>query len=427
VLHRTDGIKGACAATLDAWRHSMCETVQTGCKDQLKLAGMLHEFLTVNRADLIERCRLKVTKRLAPRVTDAELIHGIPAFLDQLIKTLQVEQTSDPMRSRKVSGPAGGGPAVSEIGATATLHGRELSLQGFTVEQVVHDYGDLCQAIMDLASERGTPIEVDEFRTLNRCLDNGIADAVTEYAFQRNSLLEQTEVEALNERLGFLAHELRNHLHIATLAVTAIKAGNVGITGATGSVLDRSLIGMRSLIDRSLADVRISAGMPRHQLISLADFISDITISGSLEAQSRECIFTVGEVDPQLALDVDREMLFSAVGNLLQNAFKFTHLLTEVSLSAYAAADRIRIDVEDHCGGLPHGVLDTVFLPFTQSSADTSGLGLGLSICRRGVEANNGSLSVRDIPGSGCVFTIDLPRHILPQRAGLAGPPLPDG
>jgi signal transduction histidine kinase len=376
---------------------------------------MLHEFLTINRSDLIERCRLKVARRLAPRVTDAELAHGIPAFLDQLIKTLQVEQTSEPLLSRRVSGPAGGGPATSEIGATATLHGRELSLQGFTVEQVVHDYGDLCQAITDLAFERGAPIDIDEFRTLNRCLDNGIADAVTEYAFQRNSLLENNEVKALNERLGFLAHELRNHLHIATLAVTAIKAGNTGITGATGSVLDRCLIGMRSLIDRSLADVRIAAGMPpRHQLISLADFISDVTISASLEAQSRECTFTVGDVDPQLALDVDREMLFSSVGNLLQNAFKFTHLLTEVSLSAYAVADRIRIDVEDHCGGLPPGLADHAFLPFKQSSADTSGLGLGLSICRRGVEANDGTLRVRDIPGTGCIFTIDLPRHILP-------------
>jgi len=113
---------------------------------------MLHEFLTHNRADLIERCRLKVAQRSAPRVTSAELTHGIPLFLDQLIKTLEVEQTSEPMRSRKVSGPAGGGrPVLSEMGAAAALHGRELLQQGFTVEQVVHDYGDLCQAITDLA------------------------------------------------------------------------------------------------------------------------------------------------------------------------------------------------------------------------------------------------------------------------------------
>jgi signal transduction histidine kinase len=373
---------------------------------------VLHEFLTANKADLIERCRLKVARRLAPKVAGVELAHGIPRFLDQLIKTLEVEQTSDPMRSRRISGPSGGGAMVSEIAVTAALHGRELSEHGFTVDQVVHDYGDLCQAIADLAFERGVPIEIDEFRTLNRCLDNGIADAVTEYAFQRNSLVESNSVKALNERLGFLAHELRNLIHTATLAVMAIKAGNVGATGATGAVLDRSLIGMRNLIDRSLADVRVTAGMPpRAQLISLADFVADVKISASLEAHARQCEFTVGAVDAELALDVDREMLFSAVGNLLQNAFKFTQRHTEVSLNAYAAADRIRIDVEDHCGGFPPGAVEDVFLPFKQSGEDRSGLGLGLAICRRSVEANNGVLSVRDVAGSGCVFTIELPRH----------------
>ncbi|HXS92787.1 MAG TPA: HAMP domain-containing sensor histidine kinase [Steroidobacteraceae bacterium] len=375
---------------------------------------MLHEFLTTNKADLIARCRIKVARRLAPKVAGTELAHGIPRFLDQLIKTLEVEQTSEPMRSRRVSGPAGGGTAVSEIAATAALHGRELSEQGFTVDQVVHDYGDLCQAIADLAFERGVPIQVDEFRTLNRCLDNGIADAVTEYAFQRNSLVESNSVKALNERLGILAHELRNLVHTATLAVMAIKAGNVGATGATGALLDRSLIGMRNLIDRSLADVRITAGMPpRARLISLAEFVADVKISASLEAHARQCEFTVGEVDAGLGLDVDREMLFSAVGNLLQNAFKFTHRHTEVSLNAYAAADRIRIDVEDHCGGLPPGAAEEMFLPFKQSGEDRSGLGLGLAICRRSVEANNGVLKVRDVAGSGCVFTIELPRHVL--------------
>ena len=195
---------------------------------------MLHEFLTSNRADLIERCRLKVARRSAPRVTEAELTHGIPLFLDQLIKTLQVEQTSDPMSSRRVSGPAGGGSAVSEMGAAAALHGHELMLQGFTVDQVVHDYGDLCQAITDLAFEVKAPIEIDEFRTLNRCLDNGIADAVTEYSYQRSSVVANYGVQALSERLGFLAHELRNLTHTATLAFTALKAGNLGVTGQPG-------------------------------------------------------------------------------------------------------------------------------------------------------------------------------------------------
>jgi signal transduction histidine kinase len=153
---------------------------------------------------------------------------------------------------------------------------------------------------------------------------------------------------------------------------------------------------------------------PRHQLISLADFIADVRITASLEAQTRRCRFTVSDVDKELAVVVDRDMLFSAVGNLLQNAFKFTQPQTEVSLNAYSAADRIRIDVEDHCGGLPSGAAETLFLPFTQNSEDRSGLGLGLAICRRSVEANKGVLRLRNLPPSGCVFTIDLPRHLLP-------------
>jgi hypothetical protein len=89
-----------------------------------------------------------------------------------------------------------------------------------------------------------------------------------------------------------------------------------------------------------------------------------------------------------------------------------------VFLNAYAAADRILIDVEDNCGGLPPGEAQSLFLPFTQGHADRGGgLGLGLSISRRSVEANGGVLRVRDVPGSGCVFTIDLPRQFLPEPA----------
>ncbi len=108
-------------------------------------------------------------------------------------------------------------------------------------------------------------------------------------------------------------------------------------------------------------------------------------------------------------------MLVAAVGNLLQNAFKVTKHRTSVALNAYGVADRIRIDVEDCCGGLRPGGADRMFLLFKQCGGDGSGLGLGLAICRRSVQANNGVLSVRDVPGVGCVFTIDLPRHSLPQ------------
>src|SRR5450631_565090 len=383
---------------------------------------MMHKFLTTNRIELIRRCRSKVAKRPAQEATGDELEHGISLFLDQLIKTLRVEQTSHPKRSRKVSGPEDGTPALSEIGEAAALHGRELLQHGFTVDQVVHDYGDLCQAITDLAYEKSAPIKIDEFRTLNRCLDNAIAIAVTEFSYQRDFMAADKQAHELNERLGFFAHELRNLINTATLALTAIKVGNVGLGGATGAVLDRSLVGLRNLIDKSLTEVRMTAGLStQNHLFSLAEFIAEVRHSAALEAELRHCRLAVSEVDPRLAVDADRDLLFAAVGNLLQNAFKFTHRGSEVTLNAFASGDRILIDVEDHCGGLPPGDAERMFAPFVQGGVDRTGLGLGLSISRRSVEANAGILGVRDVPGVGCVFTIDLPRHAMPALVAASG------
>jgi signal transduction histidine kinase len=376
---------------------------------------MMYEFLTENRGELIERCRMKVAQRPAPRATAEELDYGITIFIDQIIKTLKSEEESTPGRTNRLSGPASGVDAVlSEMGVAAKEHGRELLQHGFTIEQVVHDYGDLCQAVTDLAVELNAPISNDEFRTLNRCLDNAIAVAATEFSAQRDNIFADKDARA-NERLGFFAHELRNELNSATLALTAIKAGSVGLTGATAAVLDRSLVALRRLIDRSLSEVRITAGLPmQRRLFSVAEFIAEVQLSASLEAQVQKCVLTVSYVDSTLALEADRELLLAAVANLLQNAFKFTHPLSEVLLKVYAMADRIRIEVEDKCGGLPPGDTEKMFLPFTQSGANRSGLGLGLSISRRSVEANGGTLSVRDLPAAGCVFTIDLPRRAMP-------------
>jgi len=380
--------------------------------------AVLHEFLDTHRADLVDRCRMKVALRSPPPAAGDERTHGIPMFLDQLITTLRVEQSAQPLLSRAVSGTSGGGvqSSSSEIGRGASLHGRELLRSGFTIDQVVHDYGDLCQAITDLAFERRAPIEIDEFRTLNRCLDNAIAGAVTAYNHQRDFIAAGNEALSINERLGFLAHELRNHINTATLAVTVIKAGNVGLGGATGAVLDRSLVALRNLIDKSLAEVRMTAGRPtEREIFSLAAFIAEVKLSALLEAQVHEATLSVCAVDRKLAIEADRDLLLAAVGNLLQNAFKFTHRHTQVSLSARKAGDRILIEVADCCGGLPAGDANAMFLPFTQANADRSGLGLGLSIARRSVEENGGILRVRDVPGTGCVFAIDLPLHLMPE------------
>ena len=299
----------------------------------------------------------------------------------------------------------------AHIGSTAGRHGNELLRKGFTVDQVVHDYGDLCQAVTELAHETQAPITVDEFRTFNRCLDNAIADAVTEFGRQRDQYIAEEGAETLNERLGALAHELRNLLNSAMLAFQALKGGSGALGGATGDVLGRSLSGLRDLIDRSLADVRLTDGMKaRRERFPLHALVDEIGIVAAIEARSRGLVFTIAPVDRGLVLDADRQMLSSAIANLVQNAFKFTRPGGHVTLRASAVAERIVVEVEDECGGLAQGKAEELFHPFQQRSSDRTGLGLGLSISRRGVEANGGKLRVRNLRGTGCVFAIDLPR-----------------
>ena len=212
---------------------------------------MLHEFLRSNRAVLIDRCRAMVGSRSDPKATQDELVHGIPTFLDQLIETLTFAQTLEP-HDKTLSVRNARGDVASDVGTTAALHGRDLFREGFTIEQVVRDYGDVCQAVTNLAVETSAPISVDEFRTFNRCLDNAIAGAVTEYA-KHTPASNDPNLHTANSRLGPHAQELGKQLNTAILAVTAMKAGSVGTGGATAAVLDQSLMAMRHIIDRSFA------------------------------------------------------------------------------------------------------------------------------------------------------------------------------
>jgi signal transduction histidine kinase len=369
---------------------------------------MMHGFLANNRAELIERCKTKVALRPA-RAATPEQLNGIPIFLDQLERTLRAEEGGEADESVRISGASGGdASAQSEMGVSAIAHGRELLALGFSIDQVVHDYGDLCQAITDLAVERDAPFGVEEFRTLNRCLDNAIAGAVTEFSIERDVALAEQHASVFNERLGFLVHELRNALMTTSLAIAVLEQSQLPISGATGGVLKRSVQAMKHLISVALDEVRQGASVPTRNF-ALAPFIAEAAESARLYAEGKGATFKVGTVDSALMVTGTRSVLLAALGNILQNAFKFTRSGTLVTLSTRGGENDVDISIADHCGGLPAGTADALFKPFAQHDRNRSGLGLGLSIARRSVEADGGTLSVRDHPGVGCVFTMRIP------------------
>ena len=141
----------------------------------------LHEFVSSNREELIRRCRSKGSARDAPRFTPAGLDHGVPLVLEQLVWALRCEEERRSLPRGRNRAPSGKTPAAVEVSRTAALHGKELLARGYTAGQVVQDYADICQAITELAAERDAPVPAEEFHTLNRFLDDAIADAVASY------------------------------------------------------------------------------------------------------------------------------------------------------------------------------------------------------------------------------------------------------
>jgi len=196
---------------------------------------MLHEFVTANREEIIGRCRKKVTARSPQTKATAETSKGIPVFLDQLVTELLLGLSDS--------------PAISHA---AIQHGDHLLRQGYTVSEVVHDYGDVCQAITEMAVERNTSISSDDFRMLNHCLDDAIAGAVTEYARKRDDPSAKGIAGEESKPLTVLARALANSIDSASVAFEAIKSGHVGAAGSTGTVLEQNLKSARDLTERLL-------------------------------------------------------------------------------------------------------------------------------------------------------------------------------
>ncbi len=207
---------------------------------------MLYDFLTSNRQELIYRCRKKVEGRLAPIKASASVGHGAPLLIQQIANILVRNQA---IHRHQVHATEQANVSVqTEIGTAASLHGIELLRAGYTIDQVVHDYGDICQSVTELAVEQKVSISPEEFRTLNLCLDIAIADAVTSFGKSVEANIHAQAIVAESHRNGF-SDESRRLVEIAIQSFSAIKSGAVGVTGATAALHMHTLTQLRFLME----------------------------------------------------------------------------------------------------------------------------------------------------------------------------------
>jgi len=355
--------------------------------------AMLYQFLEANRPAILALTEKKSVKLAGALQSSKELRKGLPIFFEHLISYLK-----NPTKRSATQG----------ITVGAADHGKELLRLNYSLSHVVHSYGAMCQAITELATSKNADISSSEFNDLNLCLDIAIASAVSEFQFRSSHESKEREVE----HLGFLVHELRNSLSSASIAHEMIKKGIVGTGGSTAKVLEHSLSSMRILIDRSLSEVRLQTDPVVHiEVFRLNDVVDQILLTAQSEAQAKQQTLR-SEMNRSFVLETDRQLVLTVIANLCQNALKYSKVGGQIVVQVTSIDENVSIEVQDQCGGLEPGRVQSLFLPFVSAGFNQTGLGLGLTIVQRAAHLLQGKVSVVNNPGIGCVFKIELPTKI---------------
>ena len=347
---------------------------------------MLYQLMADHRDELLAKAKERISRqRPASPAIEAVRNANLPAFLEAVMAGI---------RANSLEGADG----------WAAPHFQGELIQ-FDIDELVHEYGSLCYGTIEVLRRTGAPISLREHQALNQALDQCIARTVVEWEREK----QRDGDEPVAQRLGFVAHELRNALHTAAISFQAIRTGRIAVQGLTGDIVERSHLRLREMVERLLTQVRLGAGLRgRQERMTIAQLLQESVAFVAADAAEKDIKLSV-DSGPALELVGDRALLVSALTNLLQNAVKFTHREGLVTARANGDRERVVITIEDECGGLPEGAAENLFAPFVQASEDRTGLGLGLTIAQQVVDAHGGGIEVRDHPGRGCSFIVELP------------------
>lgn len=371
------------------------------------MKAKVSNFLEHHRDVLIERWMEKIRATLPTEsmLTDQELLNSLELFLDQIMSGLRSMD---------------GNLVAEKYSPLARDHGGQRQALKRSIVELVQEYSLFFEAVMERAWECGVHLEERGLLELSKCLYTGAAEAVAQYAKQQEE--ERRRID--HEHFAFLAHELRNPLSSARLAFDI--ARHKGAADArTLDVMGRSLTRLSELIDASISQARLAilgtGSELRRERVSTRDLVAEALAESAMDAEARGIRF-VTHSDAHIVVEVDRRLLRSALTNLVRNAVKFTRPGGTIEIRTRTDESRAAIDIEDECGGLSPDRADRLFAAFLQDGEDRSGFGLGLAIAKQAVDAHGGAIMVSNVPGKGCIFTIDLPW----ADAGPVGLPCPD-
>jgi signal transduction histidine kinase len=234
-----------------------------------------------------------------------------------------------------------------------------------------------------------------------------------------NSLVERLrELETMRRKLlTNLIHEIGRPLGALLLAVQALQAG----AGQDKAMLDDILAGMEeelSMLQRLLNDLSrlhdqvLGVMELKIQSVPLTQWLPNVLRTHQETVNTKGLLWQVTISKELPTIDADPNRLAQAIGNLVNNAIKFTPSGGTVSVDAGVQDNEVWICVNDNGPGIPLDEQVNIFIPFYRGLSENrfpQGMGLGLSIARDLVEAHHGRLEFTSVPGEGSSFTIWLP------------------
>ncbi len=222
----------------------------------------------------------------------------------------------------------------------------------------------------------------------------------------------QTE-QMRSSLLSAVSHDLRTPLASITGAASTLRQQGDRLDLRTRQDLLESIAEEAERLGRIVGNLldmtRLESGVElRRELYPLEEIVGAALQRMDAQLAGRKVITAIPEELPLVF--ADDVLLGQLVGNLIENAAKYTPSGAEIEVAAEAHEGCVMLEVRDRGPGIPDGEQDRIFEKFYRGrSAGSRGAGLGLAICRAIAEAHRGSIKAFNRQGGGAVFRVVLP------------------
>jgi two-component system sensor histidine kinase CpxA len=255
-------------------------------------------------------------------------------------------------------------------------------------------------------------------RAPRRC--SGPADEVGGLIRDFNLMAEKIEALMTAQRrlVSDVSHELRSPLARLNVGVSLAREKQGEDLGRTLDRIEKEAARLNQLVGQILrvSELEVTMDSQSHDLVDLSDVLRRVADDGRYEARQDERDVVITTLVP-CWIRGDKELLGSAIENVVRNAIRYTSPETSVEVSSALDggldSPKAIVRVRDHGPGLPEHELEQIFQPFYRVSYDrgrkTGGSGLGLSITQRAIQLHGGTVSAKNAEGGGLVMEIELP------------------